>query len=171
MIDLGRVALAHIGADDRTRRAPRLETVEAALRIAETGHLTFGTLHTNSAAQTINRIVDVFPAHQQPQIRAQLAFVLEGVVTQQLLPKARGRGRAMAAEVMVCTPAIRACIRDDKVHQIYSIMQAGTKHGMQTLNDALKELYLQREVTFEEAEKRSGDPSEFRQMIGEPINS
>jgi twitching motility protein PilT len=145
-----------------------LETVAAALTIAETGHLCLATLHTNSAAETINRVIDVFPAHQQSQIRAQLAFVLEGVVTQQLLPKARGRGRAMAAEVMVCTPAIRACIRDDKVHQIYSIMQAGKKHGMQTLNDSLKELYLQREVTLEEAEKRSGDPNEFRQMIGEP---
>ena len=147
-----------------------LETVSAALTIAETGHLCLATLHTNSAAETINRVIDVFPAHQQSQIRAQLAFVLEGVVTQQLLPKARGRGRAMAAEVMVCTPAIRACIRDDKVHQIYSIMQAGKKHGMQTLNDSLKELYLQREVTLEEAEKRSGDPNEFRQMVGEPIS-
>ncbi|HEY0037243.1 MAG TPA: type IV pilus twitching motility protein PilT [Longimicrobium sp.] len=148
-----------------------LETVQAALTIAETGHLCLATLHTNSAAETINRVIDVFPSHQQPQIRAQLAFVLEGVVTQQLLPKARGRGRAMAAEVMVCTPAIRACIRDDKVHQIYSIMQAGKKHGMQTLNDSLKELYLQREVTLEEAEKRSGDPNEFRQMVGEPISA
>jgi twitching motility protein PilT len=145
-----------------------LETVSAALTIAETGHLCLATLHTNSAAETINRVIDVFPAHQQPQIRAQLAFVLEGVVTQQLLPKARGRGRAMAAEVMVCTPAIRACIRDDKVHQIYSIMQAGKKHGMQTLNDSLKELYLQREVTLEEALKRSSDPNEFLQMVGEP---
>jgi twitching motility protein PilT len=146
-----------------------LETVAAALTIAETGHLCLATLHTNSAAETINRVIDVFPAHQQPQIRAQLAFVLEGVVTQQLLPKARGRGRAMAAEVMVCTPAIRACIRDDKVHQIYSIMQAGKKHGMQTLNDSLKELYLQREVTLEEALKRSGDQNEFLQMVGEPV--
>ncbi|HKP76778.1 MAG TPA: type IV pilus twitching motility protein PilT [Longimicrobiaceae bacterium] len=146
-----------------------LETVSAALTIAETGHLCLATLHTNSAAETINRVIDVFPAHQQPQIRAQLAFVLEGVVTQQLLPKARGRGRAMAAEVMVCTPAIRACIRDDKVHQIYSIMQAGKKHGMQTLNDGLKELYLQREVTLEEALKRSGDANEFLQMVGEPV--
>src|SRR3954463_11198187 len=145
-----------------------LETVSAALTIAETGHLCLAPLHTNSAAETINRVIDVFPAHQQPQIRAQLAFVLEGVVTQQLLPKARGRGRAMAAEVMAVTPAIRACIRDDKIHQIYSIMQAGKKHGMQTLNDSLKELYLQREVTLEEALKRSGDPNEFLQMVGEP---
>jgi twitching motility protein PilT len=145
-----------------------LETVQAALTIAETGHLCLATLHTNSCAETINRVIDVFPAHQQSQIRAQLAFVLEGVITQQLLPKARGRGRAMAAEIMVCTQAIRSCIRDDKVHQIYSIMQAGKKHGMQTLNDALKELYLSREVTLEEALKRSSDPNEFLQLVGEP---
>jgi twitching motility protein PilT len=148
-----------------------LETVQAALTIAETGHLCLATLHTNSCAETINRVIDVFPAHQQPQIRAQLAFVLEGVVTQQLLPKARGRGRAMAAEIMVCTPAIRACIRDDKIHQIYSIMQAGKKHGMQTLNDSLKELYLQREVSMEEALKRSSDPNEFLHLVGEPVPS
>jgi twitching motility protein PilT len=146
-----------------------LETIQAALTIAETGHLCLATLHTNSAAETINRVIDVFPAHQQPQVRAQLAFVLEGVLTQQLLPKARGRGRSMAAEIMVCTPAIRACIRDDKVHQIYSIMQAGKKHGMQTLNDALQQLYIQREVAFEEALKRSPDPQEFAKMVGEPI--
>ena len=146
-----------------------LETVSAALTIAETGHLCLATLHTNSAAETINRVIDVFPAHQQPQVRAQLAFVLEGVLTQQLLPKTRGRGRVMAAEIMVCTPAIRACIRDDKVHQIYSIMQAGKKHGMQTLNDALKELYLQREVSLDEALKRSSDPNEFLQLVGEPV--
>jgi len=146
-----------------------LETVQAALTIAETGHLCLATLHTNSCAETINRVIDVFPAHQQPQIRAQLAFVLEGVVTQQLLPKARGRGRVMAAEIMVCTPAIRACIRDDKVHQIYSIMQAGKKHGMATLNDSLKELYLQREVSLEEALKRSSDPNEFLHLVGEPV--
>ncbi|HEU0054564.1 MAG TPA: type IV pilus twitching motility protein PilT, partial [Longimicrobium sp.] len=148
-----------------------LETVQAALTIAETGHLCLATLHTNSCAETINRVIDVFPAHQQPQIRAQLAFVLEGVITQQLLPKARGRGRVMAAEIMVCTQAIRACIRDDKVHQIYSIMQAGKKHGMQTLNDALKELYLSREVALEEVLKRSSDPNELRQLIGEPALS
>src|SRR5215207_5605354 len=146
-----------------------LETIQAALTIAETGHLCLATLHTNSCAETINRVIDVFPAHQQPQIRAQLAFVLEGVVTQQLLPKARGRGRVMAAEIMVCTPAIRACIRDDKVHQIYSIMQAGKKHGMQTLNDSLYQLYVQREVSMEECLKRTSDPAEFQRMIGEPV--
>ena len=102
-------------------------------------------------------------------MRAQLAFVLEGVVTQTLLPKARGKGRVVASEVMVCTPAVRACIRDDKVHQIYSIMQAGKKHGMQTLNDALYQLYMQREVTLEECLKRASDPNEFLKSVGEPI--
>ncbi|HEX8316776.1 MAG TPA: type IV pilus twitching motility protein PilT [Longimicrobium sp.] len=146
-----------------------LETVQAALTIAETGHLCLATLHTNSAAETINRVIDVFPSHQQPQIRAQLAFVLEGVVTQQLLPKARGRGRSMACEIMVCTQAVRACIRDDKIHQIYSAMQAGKKHGMQTLNDALYQLYVQREVSLEECVKRTSDPTEFLRMVGEPV--
>ena len=146
-----------------------LETISAALTIAETGHLCMATLHTNSAAESINRIIDVFPSHQQSQIRAQLAFVLEGVVTQTLLPKARGRGRAMACEIMVATPAIRACIRDDKVHQIYSMMQAGKKHGMQTMNDALYTLYMQREITLEDALKSSGDQTEFLRMVGEPI--
>src|SRR6184192_376351 len=107
------------------------------LSIAETGHLAFATLHTNSAMESINRIIDVFPSHQQSQIRAQLAFVLEGVITQTLLQKIKGRGRVMAAEIMICTPAIRALIRDNKVHQIESAMQAGKKYGMQTLNDAL----------------------------------
>jgi twitching motility protein PilT len=140
--------------------------VQAALTIAETGHLCLATLHTNSAAETINRVIDVFPAHQQPQIRAQLAFVLEGVVTQQLLPKARGRGRAMACEIMVATPAIRALIRDDKIHQIYSAMQSGKKHGMQTMNDSLFQLYTAREVAQEECERVSHDPKEFLRMIG-----
>ena len=120
-----------------------LETIGAALTIAETGHLALATLHTNSAAESINRIIDVFPSNQQSQVRAQLAFVLEGVVTQTLLPKARGRGRVMACEIMVATPAIRALIRDDKIHQIYSAMQSGKKHGMQTMNDALYQLYTQ----------------------------
>jgi len=146
-----------------------LETVGAALTIAETGHLAFGTLHTNSAAETINRIIDVFPANQQSQVRAQLAFVLEGVVTQTLLRRAKGSGRVCATEVLVCTPAVRACIRDDKVHQIYSIMQAGKKHGMQTLNDALYQLYFQGEVTLEEALRHSSAPSEFLRMTGQPI--
>ncbi len=125
-----------------------LETIQAALTIAETGHLAFATLHTNSAAETINRIIDVFPSHQQSQVRAQLAFVLEGVVTQTLLQRAAGKGRVMACEIMVCTPAIRALIRDDKVHQIISAMQAGKKHGMQTLADDLYRLYMARECRW-----------------------
>jgi twitching motility protein PilT len=145
-----------------------LETISAALTIAETGHLVLATLHTNSAAESINRIVDAFPSHQQAQIRAQLAFVLEGVVTQTLLPKAKGKGRVCACEIMVCTPAIRAVIRDEKIHQIYSLMQAGKKHGMQTMNDALQLLYMKSEVTLEEALKRSGDPNELLRAVGEP---
>jgi twitching motility protein PilT len=143
-----------------------LETIAAALTIAETGHLALATLHTNSAAESINRIIDVFPSNQQSQVRAQLAFVLEGVVTQTLLPKARGRGRAMACEIMVATPAIRALIRDDKIHQIYSAMQAGKKHGMQTMNDCLYQLYTNRDVNQEECERVSHDPKEFLRMIG-----
>jgi len=144
-----------------------LETIAAALTIAETGHLAFATLHTNSAAEAINRIIDVFPSHQQSQVRAQLAFVLEGIVTQTLLPKAKGKGRVMAAEILVVTPAIRALIRDDKVHQIYSSMQAGKKWGMQTLNDALYALYMNGEVIAEECLRVSGDPTEFQRMIGQ----
>jgi len=144
-----------------------LETTQAALTIAETGHLAFATLHTNSAAETINRIIDIFPSHQQSQIRAQLAFVLEGVVTQTLLQKAKGRGRVMAAEIMVCTPAIRALIRDDKVHQIESSMQAGKKYGMQTLGDSLYQLYMNREVLKEECLRVASNPNEFLRMIGE----
>ena len=143
-----------------------LETVAAALTIAETGHLVLATLHTNSAAESINRIIDVFPPSQQSQVRAQLAFVLEGVITQTLLPKSRGRGRVMACEIMVATPAIRALIRDDKIHQIYSSMQSGKKHGMQTMNDALYQLYTNREVAQEECERVSHDPKEFLRMIG-----
>jgi twitching motility protein PilT len=145
-----------------------LDTIQSALTIAETGHLAFATLHTNSAAEAINRIIDVFPSHQQSQVRAQLAFVLEGIVTQTLLPKAKGRGRAMAAEILVVTPAIRALIRDDKVHQIYSLMQSGKKYGMQTLNDALYALYMSREVALDECLRVSGDPNEFLRMIGQP---
>ena len=143
-----------------------LETIQAALTIAETGHLALATLHTNSAAESINRIIDVFPAHQQAQVRAQLAFVLEGIVTQTLLPRARGYGRAMAAELLVVTPAIRALIRDDKVHQIYSLMQSGKKFGMQTLNDALYALYLNREVTLEECLRVSSEPNELLRLTG-----
>jgi len=143
-----------------------LETIAAALTIAETGHLALATLHTNSAAESINRIIDVFPSNQQSQVRAQLAFVLEGVVTQTLLPRAKGRGRMMACEIMVATPAIRALIRDDKIHQIYSALQSGKKHGMQTMNDALYQLYLQRDVELEECLRASPDPNALMRTAG-----
>ena len=143
-----------------------LETIESALRIAETGHLTFATLHTNSAAQTINRIIDVFPAHQQGQIRTQLSLVLEGVVCQALVPRADGKGRVVALEIMVPTPAIRNLIRDDKVHQIYSAMQTGQeKMGMQTMNQCLATLYQKRLITLEAAMEKSSLKDELEQMI------
>ena len=144
-----------------------LETISAALTIAETGHLVLATLHTNSAAESINRIIDVFPSTQQSQVRAQLAFVLEGVLTQTLLQKARGKGRMMACEIMVATPAIRALIRDDKVHQIYSALQSGKKHGMQTMSDALYQLYMNREVSKDECLRAASDINEFLRAIGE----
>ena len=124
-----------------------LETIEAALTIAETGHLVFATLHTNSTYEAINRIVDVFPADQQKQVRTQLAFVLEGVITQQLIPRSHGTGRVLCAEVLVCTPAIKAVIREGKTHQIYSLMQAGQKFGMQTMNQALLQAVLDKHLT------------------------
>ena len=143
-----------------------LETIEAALRIAETGHMTFGTLHTNSAAATINRVIDVFPAYQQSQIRAQLSLVLEGVICQTLLPKATGTGRAMAMEVLMPNPAIRNLIREDKIHQIYSMMQTGQeKYGMQTLNQSLATLYFQKQITLELALQRSAIPDELQELI------
>ena len=143
-----------------------LETIEAALRIAETGHLTFATLHTNSVAQTINRIVDVFPAHQQSQIRAQLSFVLEGILCQSLLPKASGSGRVMAMEILVPTSAIRNLIREDKIHQIYSSMQTGQeKHGMQTFNQSLATLYFKKQITLQFALAQSSNPDELQDMI------
>jgi twitching motility protein PilT len=143
-----------------------LETVEAALRIAETGHLTLATLHTNSAASTINRIIDVFPSHQQPQIRAQLSMVLEGILCQALLPKVGGMGRSMAMEVLIPNTAIRNLIREDKVHQIYSTMQSGQdKFGMQTFNQSLASLYLQKQITLETALLRSSMPDELQEMI------
>ncbi len=144
-----------------------LETIAAALTIAETGHLVLGTLHTNSAAESINRMVDVFPANQQPQIRAQLAFVLEGILTQMLLQRANGKGRALAMEIIVATPAIRALIRDDKIHQIYSSIQAGKKHGMQTMTDSLYQLYMNRMVSREECLRAATDQNEFLRAIGE----
>ena len=143
-----------------------LETIESALRIAETGHLTFATLHTNSAAQTINRIVDVFPAHQQPQIRAQLSFVLEGIMCQSLLPKASGSGRVLAMEIMIPNSAIRNLIREDKIHQLYSTMQTGQeKHGMQTFNQALATLYFKKQITLQLALAMSSIPDELQDMI------
>jgi twitching motility protein PilT len=143
-----------------------LETIETALVIAETGHLAFATLHTNSCVQTVNRIIDVFPAYQQSQVRAQLSFVLEGVVSQQLLPRADGRGRCLALEVMVPNPAIRNLIREDKIHQIYSQMQVGqSQFGMQTMNQSLASLYQRRYITYEDAMNRTSDASELRNMI------
>ncbi|MEE9607866.1 MAG: PilT/PilU family type 4a pilus ATPase [Myxococcota bacterium] len=145
-----------------------LETIEAALTVAETGHLCFATLHTNSALQTINRIVDVFPPYQQAQIRAQLSFVLEGVMCQALLPRANGPGRAMALEVMIPNAAIRNLIREDKVHQIYSAMQVGQeKFGMQTMNQSLASLFQRRMITMDDALGRSADVDELRNMVGQ----
>jgi twitching motility protein PilT len=142
-----------------------LETVQAALTIAETGHLTFGTLHTNSCAQTINRIIDVFPTTQQGQVRAQLSMVVEGVLSQQLIPTTDGRGRAMALEIMVTTPAIRNLIREEKIHQIYSSMQAGQKFGMQTMNQALADLVQKRRIARDEAINRSTMPEELQGLL------
>jgi twitching motility protein PilT len=143
-----------------------LETIESALRIAETGHLTFGTLHTNSASSTINRIIDVFPSHQQSQIRAQLSLVLEGIMCQALLPRVDGKGRAMAMEILVPNAAIRNLIREDKIHQIYSAMQSGQdKFGMQTFNQALHSLYQQRLISLDTAMARSSNAEELQDMI------
>lgn len=142
------------------------ETIEAALTIAETGHLCLATLHTNSAVQTINRIIDVFPPHQQPQVRAQLSFVLEGILCQQLLPKIGGKGRVMAMEILVPNPAIRNLIREDKLHQVYSQMQMGqTKSGMQTMNQALASLVQRRLIRLEDAYIYSPDPEELKQLL------
>lgn len=143
-----------------------METIEIALTVAETGHLCLATLHTNSCVQTINRVVDVFPAHQQPQIRAQLSFVLEGVMSQLLIPTVDGKGRVMALEVMIPNSAIRNLIREDKVHQIYSQMQVGqAKFSMQTMNQSLLLLYQRRLISLDEAIGRSSDPDELRQMM------
>jgi twitching motility protein PilT len=147
-----------------------LETVEAALKIAETGHLTFGTLHTNSAAQTINRIIDVFPAHQQSQIRTQLSLVLEGIVCQSLLPRMNGQGRCVSLEILVPTPGIRNLIREDKVHQIYSAMQTGQeKAGMQTMNQSLASLYFKRWISLDVAMSASSHREELQEMINRGV--
>ena len=143
-----------------------LETIEAALRISETGHLTFATLHTNSASQTINRIIDVFPAHQQSQIRAQLSFVLEGIMCQSLLPRANGQGRSLAMEILIPNSAVRNLIREDKVHQIYAMMQSGqAKHGMQTFNQSLATLYFRKQISLQTAMARTSNPDELQDMI------
>jgi twitching motility protein PilT len=143
-----------------------LETIESALRIAETGHLTFGTLHTNSATSTINRIIDVFPAHQQPQIRAQLSLVLEGIMCQSLVPKVDGKGRVMIMEVLVPNAAVRNLVREDKIHQIYSSMQSGQeKFGMQTFNQSLATAYFQKQISIETAIARSSNVDELQEMI------
>jgi twitching motility protein PilT len=147
-----------------------LETIESALRIAETGHLTFATLHTNSAVSTINRIVDVFPAHQQPQIRAQLSMVLEGIMCQALLPRSDGRGRQMVMEILIPSAAIRNLMREDKIHQIYSAMQAGqSTSGMQTFNQALAQAYFNKAVTLETALARSSNADELQDMINRGV--
>ena len=149
-----------------------LETIESALRIAETGHLTFATLHTNSAISTITRIVDVFPAHQQPQIRAQLSMVMEGILCQALLPRADGRGRVMIMEIFIPNAAIRNLVREDKVHQIYSAMQTGTgTTGMQTFNQSLANAYLGKLITLETALSRSSNPEELQDMINRGVTS
>jgi twitching motility protein PilT len=143
-----------------------LETIESALRIAETGHLTFATLHTNSTVQTINRIIDVFPSHQQSQVRAQLSFVLEGIFCQSLLPMANNAGRVLALEIMVPNAAIRNLIREDKIHQIYSTMQtAQARSGMQTFNQCLSSLYFKKKITLETALSASSLPDELQDMV------
>jgi twitching motility protein PilT len=143
-----------------------LETIEAALTLAETGHLTFATLHTSDCVQTINRIIDVFPAHQQQQIRTQLSFTLQAVLCQQLLPRSQGKGRALASEIMLVNPAIRALIRDDKGHQVYSIIQTSGKLGMKTMNQSLFELYRASLVTYEDCLSVSQDRTEFQRLVG-----
>ncbi len=145
-----------------------LETVASSLTVAETGHLTLATLHTNSCAQTINRVIDIFPSHQQPQIRSQLSFVLQAVISQQLLPHRSGHGRVMALELMVPNAAIRNLIREDKIHQIYSQMQVGqSKFSMQTMNQSLATLYQTGKITLDDAFAKSNDLTELKQMLGQ----
>ena len=141
------------------------ETIEAALTLAETGHLTFGTLHTSDAVQTINRIIDVFPAHQQPQVRTMLSFTLQAVFSQKLLPSANQRGRNLAAEILIATPGIRALIRDGKAHQIYSQIQTGARMGMTTMSQSLAQLVNAGKVRLADAEQVVSDPSELRNSV------
>jgi twitching motility protein PilT len=147
------------------------ETVETALRVAETGHLCYATLHTNSAVETVSRIVDFFPSDQHQQVHSQLAFVLKGVITQSLLPCVGDRGRALASEVLLCTPAVCALVREGKVHQIYSLMQAGQKYGMQTMNQSLVALLNRKEISYEDAMNRCSDPKEFQSMMGRSVTA
>ena len=143
-----------------------LETISAALTAAETGHLVFATLHTNSSTESINRIIDVFPPHQQGQVRAQLSLCLEAVLTQKLLQKKTGGGMILAAEVMTCTPAIRALIRDNKVHEMYGIIQVSRRYGMNTMNQALYELVQKNLISGERALTNSNLPDELEKMLG-----
>jgi twitching motility protein PilT len=146
------------------------ETIEAALTLAETGHLTFATLHTSDAVQTINRIVDVFPADRQQQIRTQLAFSLQAVFCQQLMPRANGRGRVLGAEIMLVSPAIRALIRENKAHQIYSLLQTGGRQGMKTMNQSIADLYKNNQISFDEAISCTPDPTELNHLLRrEPV--
>jgi len=142
-----------------------VETIEAALTLAETGHLTFATLHTSDCIQTINRIIDVFPSYQQQQIRTQLSFVVQAVFSQQLIPRANGRGRVLGAEMMIATTAIKALVRDDKAHQIYSLIQTGAKQGMRTMNQSLFELYKANLITFDDALSRTLDPEDLKRTF------
>ncbi len=143
-----------------------LETIGTALTAAETGHLVFATLHTQDAPQSIDRVIDVFPSHQQSQIRVQLAASLQGVVTQQLVPVAGGRGRAVSVEVLVATPAVRNLVREGKIHQIYSTMQAGARYGMQTMDQSLAALVKSRRITLETALERAANPDDLRRLTG-----
>lgn len=142
-----------------------LETIEAALDIAETGHLVLSTLHTSDAVQTINRVIDVFPSHQQQQVRVQLSFVLLGIIAQQLIPKASGHGRVLATEVLIATPAVRSLIRESKTHQLYSVIQTSQKEGMRTMNQTLFELYTKKLITYEDAILRSTDPDDLDRLF------
>ena len=142
-----------------------LETIESALNIAETGHLVLATLHTSDSVQTINRVVDVFSAHQQQQVRVQLSFVLLAIMAQQLIPSLDGSERKLAAEVLIATPAVRALIREGKAHQIYSVIQTSQREGMRTMNQSLAELHLKKEISYDEAMARSHDAEELLRLI------
>jgi twitching motility protein PilT len=146
-----------------------LETIGTAITAAETGHLVFATLHTQDTPQTLDRIIDVFPPSQQGQIRAQLSVALQGIMTQMLLPTADGAGRCVAAEVLVPTPAVRNLIRESKSHQIYSVLQTGGAHGMQTMDAALAQLVRAGTITRQLAESRAHSPEELRRLIGGPV--